>query len=167
MLADNVLANMQISRTARVFPSVRLDGVCYRPDGWIAATNMPQASEHQIPTLLDVTTPDGMEGQVTLSDGTTQGLADLQHIVGKPIQGSMLRVLMSAQEGRKVKAEREKQERTDDTAEIELPSTPPTHTIYKQDTPRSTPTDGSWSEERAAQGRPRSFPDMQLSLIHI
>ena len=66
-LADNVLANMQISRTARIFPSVRLDGVCYRPDGWIAATNMPQASKHQIPTLPNVTTPDSMEGQMTLS----------------------------------------------------------------------------------------------------
>ena len=96
-----------------------------------------------------------------MSDGTTQGLADLQLIVGKPIQGSVLRVLMSAPEGREVETEREKQDRTGDMARIRLPYTPPPHTIYKQDTPRSTPTDGSWSEGRAAQGRPRSFHEMR------
>ena len=53
------------------------------------------------------------------------------------------------------------QERTDNMAEMKLPSTPPRHTIYKQDTPRSTPTDGSWSGGRDAQGRPRSYQEMR------
>ena len=60
-----------------------------------------------------------------------------------------------------MKSEGENQENADDTTEAPLPSTPLNHTVYEQDTPRSTPTDGSWSGGRDAQGRPRSFHEMR------
>ena len=45
-----------------------------------------------------------LEHRLARLNDTTRGLAALQHTVGMPIQGSMLRVLMLAQEGYKMKS---------------------------------------------------------------